>query len=185
MARGIFSGIDAHFRSKPPMDTALAAARGGKVKPLMDKVVDKPSSESLVPEKNKKPDELTLDDQIALEDADRAATREQSKQQADDLEKMLVEKSAAEKSAQQKSNASQKVIKPSDSTAVQKKTAQKPKTPSKQQEKATHYVVKKGDTLSGIASRNKISIVKLREFNQLDDNQVRIGQTIRIPVSSN
>ena len=33
----VFSGIDSHFRAKPPMDTALAAARGGKVKRTIDK----------------------------------------------------------------------------------------------------------------------------------------------------
>ena len=38
MARHIFTGIDSYFRAKPPMDTALAAARGGKVTRTVDPV---------------------------------------------------------------------------------------------------------------------------------------------------
>nr|WP_221800970.1 N-acetylmuramoyl-L-alanine amidase [Oceanobacter mangrovi] len=45
------------------------------------------------------------------------------------------------------------------------------------------YVIRSGDTLSEIAVRNGIGISELRRFNDLDDDQIRIGQTIKIPNS--
>ena len=45
MARNIFNGVDSYFRAKPPMDTALAAARGGKVTRTVDRV-EQPHSRS-------------------------------------------------------------------------------------------------------------------------------------------
>lgn len=127
MAKGIFAGIDSHFRAKPPMDTALAAARGGQVSPAMDKappVVDKALDET------------------------------------DDMEKLLAENSA-------------------------KKTARKTVPVKSSPEKTVRHVVKKGDTLSSIASKYKVSMVALRDYNKLRDQQVKIGQTIQIPASSN
>lgn len=46
------------------------------------------------------------------------------------------------------------------------------------------YVVTRGDTLSGIASRYSISMNELRSYNSLNSNEVRIGQKIRIPVTN-
>jgi N-acetylmuramoyl-L-alanine amidase len=147
MAKGIFSGIDSHFRAKPPMDTALAAARGGKVSQTMDKVketVEIPS-EKLVDDVGSQEVLVRRDD-----NADRKAADEK-----DDIEKLVAEK-----------------------------TTKKSQPVKKSPEKSLKYVVKKGDTLSGIASRHKTSMAALREHNNMQDQQVRIGQTLHIPVSS-
>lgn len=41
--------------------------------------------------------------------------------------------------------------------------------------------IAQGDTLSGIARRYQVSVVALREHNGLNDNSIRIGQTLKIP----
>ena len=153
MAKGIFTGIDSHFRAKPPMDTALAAARGGKVSTTMDKVVRKP--------------ERTIDNKTIN---NKITNNKNNDGEADDLEKLLAGK-AAEKSVPVK-------------TTPAKTTQKNPVPVKKVTEKSLRYVVKKGDTLSSIASRNRISMTALREYNKLQDSQVRIGQTIQIPASS-
>jgi len=43
------------------------------------------------------------------------------------------------------------------------------------------YVVVRGDTLSGIASRNGTSVARLKEVNQLNGADIRIGQVLLIP----
>lgn len=43
------------------------------------------------------------------------------------------------------------------------------------------YTVTRGDTLSGIASRNGTSVARLREVNRLDSSSIRIGQVLLIP----
>jgi len=44
------------------------------------------------------------------------------------------------------------------------------------------YVVKDGDTLSGIAHRNHVSLRALRLLNGLDENRsVRVGKSLRVP----
>ncbi|GGX40745.1 N-acetylmuramoyl-L-alanine amidase [Saccharospirillum salsuginis] len=43
------------------------------------------------------------------------------------------------------------------------------------------YVVVRGDTLSAIASRNGTSVARLKEVNQLNDADIRIGQVLLIP----
>lgn len=44
------------------------------------------------------------------------------------------------------------------------------------------YVIKSGDTLSKIARKNKISVAKLQEYNNITDpRKMKIGQSIRIP----
>ncbi|MDV6319181.1 LysM peptidoglycan-binding domain-containing protein [Chromohalobacter sp. HP20-39] len=52
--------------------------------------------------------------------------------------------------------------------------------PEKRRTKA-HYVVKRGDTLSGIAARHDIPISVLRQQNGLDGNLLRIGQSLIVP----
>ncbi len=47
----------------------------------------------------------------------------------------------------------------------------------------TRYVISRGDTLSGIAQRNNVSLARLREVNGLSSDQVRVGQVIHIPGS--
>jgi len=43
------------------------------------------------------------------------------------------------------------------------------------------YVVRKGDSLSRIATRNGISVTQLRSFNNLRGNLINVGQKLRIP----
>lgn len=43
------------------------------------------------------------------------------------------------------------------------------------------YVVRQGDTLSGIAQRHGSSVSAIRQLNQLKSNQLRIGQQLSIP----
>lgn len=47
---------------------------------------------------------------------------------------------------------------------------------------ATKYVVKKGDTLSGIASKHKISLSALTKLNKINKTHIiKVGQTLLIP----
>lgn len=46
---------------------------------------------------------------------------------------------------------------------------------------ATQYVVKSGDTLSGIAYRTGVSMAAIRQSNSMSDNTVRLGQSLTIP----
>ena len=48
-------------------------------------------------------------------------------------------------------------------------------------EDATTYVIKRGDTLSEIAARYRVSFKKLKDFNGLGDDTIHIGQTLKIP----
>lgn len=50
-------------------------------------------------------------------------------------------------------------------------------------EDAGRYKVVKGDTLSVIASRNGVSLSRLREANNLDNDVIRVGQVLQIPAS--
>lgn len=43
------------------------------------------------------------------------------------------------------------------------------------------YIVKKGDTLSGIAARYKTTVTKIKSANGLSSTMIRIGQKLRIP----
>ena len=45
------------------------------------------------------------------------------------------------------------------------------------------YVIRRGDTLSGIAARNKVALTDLRRANGLTNDQIRIGQRLKIPNS--
>ncbi len=43
------------------------------------------------------------------------------------------------------------------------------------------YIIERGDTLSKIASRYRVSSRKIKEFNGLRSDTIRIGQTLKIP----
>ena len=48
--------------------------------------------------------------------------------------------------------------------------------------RTTYYIVKKGDTLSKIASRYKVSVKDLAKYNAITNiNSLRVGQKIKIP----
>ena len=51
--------------------------------------------------------------------------------------------------------------------------------------KARRYVVKPGDTLSGIAERFQIPMRRLRAFNDLKRTDIQAGQTLHIPAGGN
>ena len=44
------------------------------------------------------------------------------------------------------------------------------------------HVITRGDTLSEIAERYNVSMSAIKSANKLSSNQVRIGQTLKIPV---
>lgn len=46
------------------------------------------------------------------------------------------------------------------------------------------HTVSRGDTLSVIANRYGVSVASLREANQLGGDQIRIGQTLKVPAAS-
>ncbi|MBL4783506.1 MAG: N-acetylmuramoyl-L-alanine amidase [Porticoccaceae bacterium] len=46
------------------------------------------------------------------------------------------------------------------------------------------YIIARGDTLSDIAQRYHVSISDLRRYNSLKSSRIKIGQRIKIPVSS-
>jgi len=48
---------------------------------------------------------------------------------------------------------------------------------------ARQYVVKSGDTLSYIAVQHQVSLTRLRGYNGLKNDSLRIGETLRIPPS--
>lgn len=45
------------------------------------------------------------------------------------------------------------------------------------------YIIAKGDTLSGIAKKYRVSISQLKKLNNLSSTQIRIGQRLTIPAS--
>ncbi|WMS88991.1 N-acetylmuramoyl-L-alanine amidase [Pleionea litopenaei] len=49
-----------------------------------------------------------------------------------------------------------------------------------QRKKPTHYTIKSGDTLSGIASRFNLSIAELKQLNKLNGDDIRIGQRLKL-----
>lgn len=53
----------------------------------------------------------------------------------------------------------------------------------KNPDRVLSYRVQAGDTLSGIAQQNEISVNTLRRLNNLDSDMVQVGQVLRIPAS--
>lgn len=50
-------------------------------------------------------------------------------------------------------------------------------------ESVSQYRIRRGDTLSGVARENQTSVSELMQYNDLNDDRVMVGQTIRIPAS--
>ena len=46
---------------------------------------------------------------------------------------------------------------------------------------AAKYVIKRGDTLSTIAQRHRVSIADLRSENRISNDHIRVGQVLKIP----
>lgn len=152
MAEAIFTGVDSHFRAKPPMDTALAAARGGKVKRTMDKT---PLENAI----NNEDTEVAR--QISAKPASSqnkdSAVKKNSAQPADEMEVLLAVKAQPKKKV-----------------AVLKESKIKAKP-------TVTHVVKKGETLSSIAARYKVSMAAVSDANKLRNQNVMLGQKLKIP----
>jgi len=52
---------------------------------------------------------------------------------------------------------------------------------SRGQRLARQHVIRNGDTLSGIASYYDVSVASIRATNSISDNEIKIGQVLRIP----
>ena len=50
-------------------------------------------------------------------------------------------------------------------------------------ERLTSYVIVRGDTLSEIASRYRVSSDNIKRVNGLRSDKIRIGQVLKIPAS--
>lgn len=55
---------------------------------------------------------------------------------------------------------------------------------SRRQHADTVYVIARGDTLSEIASRYRVSVKAIQRHNRLQTTRIRVGQRIRIPATS-
>jgi len=52
---------------------------------------------------------------------------------------------------------------------------------SREQRLARQHVIRRGDTLSEIAQRYNVPVARIRSENHLNSNNIRVGQTLRIP----
>lgn len=179
LAKAIFTGIDTYFRKKPPMDTALAAAKGKPVHRTVDKVPAASDS--------------GLDDALAAEENERSATVQvrrdeaadsKAEQEEDALQKLVEQRASQSRTAPMvapaKPSNSQDATSQATNTKAAANKARDSKTVAKKSAESRH-VVARGETLSGIAARYKVSMVSLRKHNRLRDDDVRIGQTLKIP----
>jgi N-acetylmuramoyl-L-alanine amidase len=51
------------------------------------------------------------------------------------------------------------------------------------QQGGRQYTIAQGDTLSGIAQRFNVTVASLKDFNNLRDSRIMVGQTLRIPTT--
>jgi LysM repeat protein len=106
---------------------------------------------------------------IAVRRDEEAASR--AAEERDDLAKLVSEKETA-KTVEK----TQPENKPASKQTGKKKPAAKKKT--------KQHTVVKGETLSGIAARYKVSMSVLRKHNQLKGDIVRVGQKLKIPATN-
>jgi N-acetylmuramoyl-L-alanine amidase len=48
---------------------------------------------------------------------------------------------------------------------------------------AKRYTIRRGDTLSHIAKKHKVSVTDIRRLNGIKNNRIQVGQTIKLPAS--
>ncbi|MGK0405096.1 MAG: N-acetylmuramoyl-L-alanine amidase [Oleispira sp.] len=48
---------------------------------------------------------------------------------------------------------------------------------------ARRYTIRRGDTLSHIAEKHKVSVTDIRRLNGIKNNRIQVGQTIKLPAS--
>lgn len=99
-----------------------------------------------------------------------------SRQKARSTEIASRQKSSESTSSKPKSRASQETASTKSKSKATAKTATKPKTSS-----PSRYVVKKGDSLSLIASRNKTSVSALQRANGISGTLIQPGKSLIIP----
>ena len=46
-----------------------------------------------------------------------------------------------------------------------------------------NYTIRRGDTLSHIAKRHKVSVADIRRLNGIKNNRIQVGQKIKLPAS--
>ena len=89
--------------------------------------------------------------------------------------------SASPKPSASRSSASSGSSSASSGSSKPKPVAAKPKPKSKPKPTSLTYTVKKGDTLSGIASRYGSSVAKIRSANGISGSMIRPGQKLKVP----
>ena len=52
---------------------------------------------------------------------------------------------------------------------------------SREKRMAREHVIRRGDTLSGIAQRYNVSVSRIRSANSLRSNKIKVGQVLTIP----
>ncbi len=52
---------------------------------------------------------------------------------------------------------------------------------SREQSATRQHVIRRGDTLSGIAQRYKVSVSRIRSANKLRNTSIKVGQVLTIP----
>jgi N-acetylmuramoyl-L-alanine amidase len=57
------------------------------------------------------------------------------------------------------------------------------KSTSPRNNKLTKYTIKRGDTLSDIAEKNRTTVANIRRLNGIKDNSIQVGQRIKLPAS--
>jgi N-acetylmuramoyl-L-alanine amidase len=45
------------------------------------------------------------------------------------------------------------------------------------------YTIRRGDTLSHIAKKHKVSVTDIRRLNGIKNNRIQVGQKIKLPAS--
>jgi LysM repeat protein len=101
-------------------------------------------------------------------------------EQKEQIAEVVPEKKIEEKKVVEKDkNPTNQVVK-----VEPKKKEVKPQTPKKEPIKkasAKVHIVKKGDTLYGLAAKYKTSVAQLKKVNKLKSDSLQIGQKLSIP----
>ncbi|MES2656984.1 MAG: LysM peptidoglycan-binding domain-containing protein [Verrucomicrobiota bacterium] len=87
----------------------------------------------------------------------------------------------AQTQVKQPSSQPKTTVRKSEPVVVKAKPKAKPKTVVKAKPKSTRYVVKKGDSLSAIASRTGSSVSAIKSANGISGTLIRPGQSLTIP----
>ncbi|MCK1994478.1 LysM peptidoglycan-binding domain-containing protein [Peribacillus muralis] len=76
------------------------------------------------------------------------------------------------------------VSKSTTTTTIDLPGSSKPSNPTETPANSATYIVVKGDTLSKIAIKTKLSVAQLKAFNSLNSDFIRVGQKLRLSKSS-